>query len=95
MLVKILGLLDILTALILIIQNYFTEIFPTSVIWTIGLYILIKGIAFALILDFASFIDITCSIVIILTIFLPGIPKLLIGLVILWILQKGFFSIWS
>ena len=96
MFIKILGILDILAAVLLIIQNYFTfiEILPSSIIWIIGIYILIKGIAFALILDFASFIDIICGIVIILSIFF-AVPKILIGLVIFWILQKGFFSLWS
>jgi hypothetical protein len=94
MFVKLFGILDILIACILLIQHYFWDIFPHSVIWTIGIYLLIKGIAFALLLDFASFIDIICAIVIILTIFL-NVPTLLIALVILWTLQKGFFSIWS
>ena len=92
MIIKLFGILDILIALILIIQNYFFEIFSNKSIWTIAIYLLIKGIAFVILLDFASLVDIVCSIIIILTIFL-NVPILLIGAVILWLLQKGFFSI--
>ena len=94
MIIKLFGIVDFLIAAILLIQNYFFKIFPSSVIWTVGIYLLIKGIAFVIILDFASLIDIICGIIIILTIFF-NVPGLLIGAVILWLLQKGFFSIVS
>jgi len=94
MFIKIFGILDILIASIILIQNYFFSLFPSSVIWAAAIYLFVKGIAFVILLDFASLIDIVCSIIIILTIFL-GVPKLLIGLVIFWLAQKGFFSLWS
>ncbi len=94
MIIKIFGLADILVALILLIQNYFFEIFPSSVIWAVGIFCLLKGIAFVILLDFASTVDIICGVIIILTIFL-NVPILLVAAVILWLLQKGFFSMWS
>ena len=94
MIIKLFGIVDILIALVLLIQNYFWKVFPTNVLWAAGIYLLIKGIAFVLLLDFASTVDIVCAIVIILTIFFE-VPLLLIGAVILWLVQKGFFSIVS
>lgn len=91
MIIKLFGLVDILIALIILIQNYFFNLFPAGVILTAGIYLLIKGIAFVILLDFASVVDIICSIIIIFSASMH-VSIILIAIIIIWLLQKGFFS---
>lgn len=95
MIIKILGIADLFVALVVLVNTYFPIIsFPHSfIVWT-GTYILIKGICFALVLDFTSFIDIACGIIILLTLTL-AIPKVIMAIVFFYIFQKGVISLIS
>jgi hypothetical protein len=93
MIVKIFGLFDIFVALIFFINNSFDKSgwFPNSIVLWAGIYLLVKGLIFALTLDFASILDILCSIIIIISAWIH-IPVLLATAVIVLIFQKGFLS---
>lgn len=95
MISKMLGIVDFAAVSIFII-NLFDKFgwFPNSLVVAIGAYLIIKGIFFALILDFASFIDIFCGIIIVLSANF-NMPWLLSAFVIIFLLQKAFFSIFS
>lgn len=91
MLVKILGVGDLLAALIFLLSALVGFI-PDKLIWIVGLYLVIKGIAFALILDFTSFFDIAAGIVILLSLAIP-LHMVIVAIVCLYLIQKGIFSL--
>jgi hypothetical protein len=96
MLLKLLGVLDLIVAFIVFVNAYFFRLFsfPDIFIICAGTYLLIKGILFALVLDFTSFIDIAAGIIILLTLSLT-VPHLIMAIVFIYLLQKGIISLVS
>jgi hypothetical protein len=96
MIVKILGVLDLIAVIILLIKNYFDKSawFPIILVLIAGSYLIIKGIIFILTLDFASIIDIVSGIIIVFAAYFH-LPLLLSALVIILLGQKAFFSLVS
>lgn len=90
MIIKILGTLDIISALIfwLTIFGFIPQIF----ILAIGLYLLVKGAFFLISADIASIIDIICSFVIFASINFH-IPVFITIIISIYLLQKGAFSL--
>jgi len=91
MIVKILGLLDIISALSFWLFALF-HIIPQTLILIIAFYLLIKGAIFLISKDIASILDIICAGIIFLALN-SGIPKFVAILVSLFLLQKGIFSL--
>ncbi|MDD5133276.1 MAG: hypothetical protein PHD81_01855 [Candidatus Nanoarchaeia archaeon] len=83
----ILGILDILSAIILVLQKFIP--FKWAIIFPI--YIILKSIIF--IKDFSSIIDFIAAIFFILAIF--GHFYIITWLAAFWIVQKGVFSLFS
>lgn len=96
MLIKILGILDIIAGLLFFIDSAFNKSgwFPEKIILYIGIYLLIKGLLFVFTLDLLSIIDIICGGIILLSL-LIHIPFLIVFLVVFFLIQKGFLSIVS
>jgi hypothetical protein len=96
MLLKILGIADLIVALIVFVNTYFFRLFsfPHAFIIAAGTYLLIKGILFAIVLDFTSFIDILAGIIILSTLGL-AVPHMIMAIVFIYLLQKGIISLVS
>ena len=97
MITKLFGILDILTALAFFLNNNFDRTgswFPNSLVLILAIYLIIKGIIFVIILDFASLIDIICAIIILISLVTP-INAVLTFLVVIFLFQKGIFSVVS
>jgi hypothetical protein len=97
MLVKLFGIFDLIIAIIFFLNNNLDKIggwFPDRIVLYAGIYLLIKGIFFILTLDFASLLDIICAIIIIASIYTP-VSLIISAIVIILLLQKGFFSLVS
>lgn len=92
--IKILGIIDLLAAFFFLFNLWLGRFFPDKLVLIFALIILIKGIIFILIADFASAIDVIAGIVIILSLNMH-IPFILSALVVVFLLQKGFFSLVS
>jgi len=90
MVVKLLGTLDLIAALLFFLSAIFS-IVPQSWVVVIGLYVLVKGIIFAISKDYASFIDIASGTVILLSINFP-IHIVIVVIVCLYLVQKGVVS---
>lgn len=93
MLSKILGLLDLLVSLIIILSLLDKENlwFPKKIILIAGVYLLLKGLLFIIFLDFASIADIISSVIILMSITINIAPLIMI-IIIIFLIQKAFFS---
>jgi len=91
MLVKILGIFDIISAILFWIFGFFDTI-PKTVILFVAFYLLIKGAIFMLFRDVISVGDIICSGMIFLSLIIM-LPKAVIFLVAIFLLQKGIVSL--
>jgi hypothetical protein len=91
MIIKILGILDIIAAILFWLFGFF-YIIPQSVIMIVAFYLLIKGIIFIISLDVASILDIIVSILIFVSLNFT-LPKVVIFLIALFLLQKGVLSL--
>jgi len=91
MIVKILGILDIIVAISFWISGIFGLI-PSGLILIFGLVLLGKGMGFIYNLNITSILDIICAIIIIFSSSID-IPKILVIIVSLFLLQKGAFSL--
>lgn len=88
MLVKILGILDLISSFILIFALY--KFFPSSIILTIGILVLLKS-TLSLFQDVASWIDFFAGAILLLT--LSGsVPWVVCFIAGILVLQKGIFS---
>ena len=87
------GILDIIVAIIFFISAK-TSFIPVAIIWVIGLYLIIKGIGFAFLLDVASILDVIAGIIIIIALFVT-IHPIIFYIVIIFLLQKGIFSLFG
>ena len=92
MIVKILGVLDILAGMCFWLFGIF-HILPDSFILLLGLFLLAKGIIFTLTLNFFSILDIISALVIIAASASEIVmPQVVVIIVTLFLLQKGIFS---
>jgi len=91
MIIKFLGILDILAAILFWLFGFF-HIIPESIITFFALYLLAKGIFFVISLDIASFLDIFAAILILLSLVII-MPKIIIILITLYLIQKGVMSL--
>jgi len=91
MIAKVMGIIDLIVAAIFYLSIK-TPIIADKLIWIIGIYLVIKGIGFALLLDFASIFDVISGIVILLTLFITLNP-LIFYIVLVFLIQKGLFSL--
>jgi|SRR3989338_8314158 len=97
MLVKLFGIFDILTAIVFFINNTFDKTsnwFPNIIILVAAIYLIAKGLFFVLTADLASLMDIIAGTIMLIS-FWTAIPLLLAAVVIIYIIQKGLFSLVS
>jgi len=90
MIIKILGILDIIAGFALFLHRFL----PENLIMFFGIYLLVKGIMFAMASDIISFVDIACAIAIIISLNV-ALPQLIISLAGIFLIQKGIFSLIS
>ncbi|MBU0957622.1 MAG: hypothetical protein KKF56_02325 [Nanoarchaeota archaeon] len=90
MIVKILGVFDLIAGLIFWLWMFIG--IPTNVMMVIVMYLIIKGLIFVIGLDIASVFDIIAGVLIYIAINF-GMPKFLSIIVLLILVQKGIISI--
>ncbi|PIN77162.1 hypothetical protein COV15_02880 [Candidatus Woesearchaeota archaeon CG10_big_fil_rev_8_21_14_0_10_34_12] len=90
--IKILGILDILAAILFTI-SFFLKI-PTLIMLIIVFYLVIKGVFFLMFLDLASILDLIAGILIFLSLN-TQLSIILNVLIIIFLVQKGVFSLLS
>lgn len=88
MLVKVLGIIDVLAGTILIFSTWAN--FPKTVFLIFGIILFVKSFL-GLPKDFASWVDISCGIVLLLSIFF-SFPVWIGAILGLLVFQKGIFS---
>jgi hypothetical protein len=91
--IKLLGILDIFVGICFWIFEVFNLI-PGSFILILGLFLLAKGLIFITGFSAASSLDIICSIILIAT-SSTAMPKVIVIIVSLFLIQKGIFSLLS
>jgi hypothetical protein len=92
--VKILGTVDLVTAILFWVFMIFEIAALTDTVLFLGIFLLAKGIVFATTLDIASVLDIFSAIIIIIGSAF-GLWTLLVVIVSIYLLQKGIFSWFS
>jgi len=90
MIVKILGTIDLLAAAFFWIFGLF-GIIPEILIIIFAFIILIKGVSFSIMHDYASIGDIICSIIMFIAVYMH-VYEFIIIITSLYLLQKGIFS---
>lgn len=93
MIIKILGITDIFIAMCFWIFGIF-NIIPDKFILFLGLFLLIKGLIFSIKINVTSVLDILSAAVIILSTMMP-MPRFIVIIVTLFLVQKGIFSLLS
>ena len=93
MIIKILGILDIFVALVFWVFGIF-HIIPKSFILILGLFLLVKGLVFSIKINVTSTLDVISAIIIISSTSVP-MPRFIVIIVTLFLLQKGAFSLLS
>lgn len=91
MIFYLLPILDILTAVVLILHTHF-NLFPFPVVFIHGIYLGFKGLVFAR-SDFASKVDVLCSIYIIAVAFGAFVSPTVSLIVFAWLVQKAVFAL--
>ncbi|MDD5193725.1 MAG: hypothetical protein PHF67_04025 [Candidatus Nanoarchaeia archaeon] len=89
--IKLLGILDIFIAICFWIFGIFNLKIMAGFILILGLYLVAKGIIFITGLSLASILDIVIGIVIIITSSMT-MPKWIVIITALFLIQKGIFS---
>ena len=91
MIIKLLGLLDIITGIIILLYNF--EATSLKIFISFLLYLVIKGLAFRG--DSASFADIGIAIYMIFMILMPhsSLMTILSIIAAIWMFQKGAISL--
>lgn len=92
MIVKILGVLDLLVATIFSVFYFFG--FSEKLVMLAGFYLIAKGATFLMSKNIVSIIDIAIGIVLIVSINIH-LPYVIAILPVLFLLQKGIFSFLS
>ena len=93
MIIKVLGIFDLFVGIVFWLFGIF-HIIPESFVLVIGLFLIAKGIVFIAGLSIISFLDIISGLIII-TAASVVLPKLVIILVAIFLIQKGIFSLLS
>jgi len=88
---KILGTIDLLTAILFWIFMVFDITGLTQIITFLGIFILVKGIVFATTADMASVLDIISALIII-TGSAFNMHIIIVIIVAIYLAQKGLFS---
>ncbi len=95
MLTKILGSLDIFVGAMFwlygVLDYVKINFISSSFIFVLGIILLVKGVIFIIGLDFMTFLDLISAGIIIAASYFT-LPIILICLVSLFLVQKGFFS---
>jgi hypothetical protein len=89
MFVKVLGILDIFSALIFVL--FFFSIMPFSFVIFSAAYLVLKGVIFLISKNLISILDILSGAVMLLSFLFP--KSWLIWLVSAYLIQKGIFSL--
>ena len=87
--IKILGILDLLAALIFLLTFFFSF---NILIWIIGIYLILKGAIFLLIGNIISLLDVISGILILSSLTF-SIPAIVILITSGFLIQKGVFSL--
>lgn len=93
MIIKVFGILDLISALIFGLSYYF-NIIPRSLIFFFAGYLILKGAIFLFSRDIASFIDVGCGIVMFISVFF-SVSHLIFIITLIFLIQKGLFSFLS
>ncbi|MBU3913370.1 MAG: hypothetical protein KKE50_04715 [Nanoarchaeota archaeon] len=93
MIVKILGIFDMLAALLFWVFGIF-GIIPSNLILILAVYLLVKGLIFVISADVASVIDILVSLIMFLSLSFH-IPQIIVITATLILIQKGAFSLFA
>ncbi|MBI2144688.1 hypothetical protein HYU17_06135 [Candidatus Woesearchaeota archaeon] len=91
MILYLLPILDAITAAVLMLHTRF-GVFPASVVLVHGIYLGVKGMLFAK-SDFASKIDVLCSIYIVLVALNIFTSPTVSLIVFIWLVQKAAFAL--
>lgn len=91
MIVKILGIIDIILALLFWVSSFF-HIIPNTVILAGAIYLLAKGIIFLMSEQIASVLDVIIAVAMILSLSF-ALPSFLVIILVLLLLQKGVVSL--
>ena len=93
MIIKILGILDLIAAVIFGLSYYFHFV-PRGLMFFIAGYLILKGGIFLLTKDIASVIDVGCGVVVLVSVFF-SVSMLVFIITLIFLLQKGIFSLVS
>lgn len=91
MIIKLLGILDIISGMLFWLDGFF-KIIPDSVIMFLVFYLIIKGLIFIISKDIASILDIISGVIIYFSLSYV-LPAFIIIIVTLFLLQKGILSL--
>ena len=91
MIVKILGMFDILLAILLLLSS-FSGLIPGNLLLILGIILLAKGLFFVISDHIASVIDIVCAVLIMVSI-QTEFPFFIRFLIVIYLLQKGIISL--
>ena len=94
MIVKLLGILDLLVAIIFWIFGIFHIEILAGFVLVLGFILLAKGVGFAVTSNFVSILDIVASLVILASTAI-NLPAVVVIIVALFLIQKGIFSLLS
>jgi hypothetical protein len=92
MIVKILGILDIIVSLLFWVYAIFNVQILAGIIFILGFILLVKGIIFITGFSIPSFLDIGSALIIIASSTIE-LPAVLVIIVSLFLLQKGVMSV--
>jgi len=90
MIVKFLGIFDMIAAAILLISFFLFQL--NILIWIAGIYLIFKGAIFAFTLNIASILDILSGILILSSLAIT-LPIFVVMLISFFLVQKGIFSL--
>lgn len=96
MLIKALGVFDILAALAILLDalDRANSWFPRNIILAVGILLLVKGLFFLIFGDFATIFDIICAVIILISLAV-SMPLILMIIIGVFLLQKGIISVVS
>ena len=94
MILKILGVVDILIGILFWMAMIFKISYFNPILLLLSLFIVAKGIIFLISLDFASVVDVISGFLIIYSINY-GLHSLITIIIVIFLVQKGIFSMFS
>ena len=92
MIVKVLGVVDIMLGLLFWIAMVFSTISLHPFLQLLALVVIVKGIVFLISFDFASILDVICGCLILYGLSF-GLHLILVVIVAIFLIQKGIFSL--